>query len=65
MGIKTVMIIGDNRLIVVVIVAEAGVDDFFVEAISEVKLVLIRQYQAEGRLVAMIGDGINDVSALA
>lgn len=65
MGIKTVMIIGDNRLIVVAIVAEAGVDDFFVEAISEVKLVLIRQYQAEGRLVAMIGDGINDVSALA
>lgn len=42
MGIKTVMIIGDNRLIVVAIVAEAGVDDFFVEAISEVKLVLIR-----------------------
>lgn len=64
MGIKMVMIIGDNCLIVVVIVVEVGVDDFFVEVILEVKLVLICQYQVEGCLVVMIGDGINDVLVL-
>lgn len=64
MGIKMVMIIGDNCLIVVVIVVEVGVDDFFVEVMLEVKLVLICQYQLEGWLVVMIGDGINDVFVL-
>ncbi|MGP2667051.1 potassium-transporting ATPase subunit KdpB [Serratia nevei] len=65
MGIKTVMITGDNPLTAVVIAAEAGVDDFLSEATPEAKLALIRQYQAEGRLVAMTGDGTNDAPALA
>ena len=65
MGIKTVMITGDNRLTAAAIAAEAGVDDFLAEATPEDKLRLIRQHQAEGRLVAMTGDGTNDAPALA
>lgn len=65
MGIKTVMITGDNRLTAAAIAAEAGVDDFLAEATPETKLALIRQYQAQGRLVAMTGDGTNDAPALA
>ncbi|NMM07682.1 potassium-transporting ATPase subunit KdpB [Polaromonas sp.] len=65
MGIKTVMITGDNKLTAAAIAAEAGVDDFLAEATPEDKLKLIRQYQAEGRLVAMMGDGTNDAPALA
>ena len=65
MGIKTVMITGDNKLTAAAIAAEAGVDDFLAEATPEMKLNLIRQYQAEGRLVAMTGDGTNDAPALA
>jgi potassium-transporting ATPase ATP-binding subunit len=65
MGIKTVMITGDNRLTAAAIAAEAGVDDFLAEATPEDKLKLIRQYQSEGRLVAMTGDGTNDAPALA
>ncbi|WP_374362441.1 potassium-transporting ATPase subunit KdpB [Pseudoduganella danionis] len=65
MGIKTVMITGDNQLTAAAIAAEAGVDDFLAEATPEDKLKLIRQYQAEGRLVAMTGDGTNDAPALA
>jgi K+-transporting ATPase ATPase B chain len=65
MGIKTVMITGDNKLTAAAIAAEAGVDDFLAEATPEDKLMLIRQYQAEGRLVAMTGDGTNDAPALA
>ncbi|MBP0639323.1 potassium-transporting ATPase subunit KdpB [Cupriavidus sp. AcVe19-6a] len=65
MGIKTVMITGDNRLTAASIAAEAGVDDFLAEATPEAKLKLIRQYQGEGRLVAMTGDGTNDAPALA
>ncbi len=65
MGIKTVMITGDNRLTAAAIAAEAGVDDFLAEATPEDKLRLIRDYQAEGRLVAMTGDGTNDAPALA
>ena len=65
MGIKTVMITGDNRLTAAAIAAEAGVDDFLAEATPEMKLQLIRQHQAEGRLVAMTGDGTNDAPALA
>lgn len=65
MGIKTVMITGDNRLTAAAIAAEAGVDDFLAEATPEAKLALIRQYQAEGHLVAMTGDGTNDAPALA
>ncbi|MBF0097587.1 MAG: potassium-transporting ATPase subunit KdpB [Magnetococcales bacterium] len=65
MGIKTVMITGDNRLTAAAIAAEAGVDDFLAEATPEAKLQLIRQYQQEGRLVAMTGDGTNDAPALA
>jgi K+-transporting ATPase ATPase B chain len=65
MGIRTVMITGDNRLTAAAIAAEAGVDDFLAEATPEAKLRLIRQYQAEGRLVAMTGDGTNDAPALA
>lgn len=65
MGIKTVMITGDNRLTAAAIAGEAGVDDFLAEATPEAKLKLIRQYQAEGRLVAMTGDGTNDAPALA
>jgi K+-transporting ATPase ATPase B chain len=65
MGIKTVMITGDNKVTAAAIAAEAGVDDFFAEATPEDKLKLIRGYQAEGRLVAMTGDGTNDAPALA
>ncbi|MDR2241266.1 MULTISPECIES: potassium-transporting ATPase subunit KdpB [Providencia] len=65
MGIKTVMITGDNHLTAAAIAAEAGVDDFLAEATPEAKLALIRQYQSEGRLVAMTGDGTNDAPALA
>jgi K+-transporting ATPase ATPase B chain len=65
MGIRTVMITGDNRLTAAAIAAEAGVDDFLAEATPEAKLRLIREYQAQGRLVAMCGDGTNDAPALA
>ena len=65
MGIKTIMITGDNSLTAAAIAAEAGVDDFLAEATPEAKLNLIRQYQNEGRLVAMTGDGTNDAPALA
>jgi K+-transporting ATPase ATPase B chain len=65
MGIKTIMVTGDNRLTAAAIAAEAGVDDFLAEATPEQKLALIRQHQAEGRLVAMTGDGTNDAPALA
>jgi K+-transporting ATPase ATPase B chain len=65
MGIKTVMITGDNRLTAAAIAAEAGVDDFLAEATPEAKLKLIRTHQGEGRLVAMTGDGTNDAPALA
>ena len=65
MGIKTVMITGDNRLTAAAIAAEAGVDDFLAEATPEAKLKLIRDQQAGGRLVAMCGDGTNDAPALA
>ena len=65
MGIRTVMITGDNKLTAAAIAAEAGVDDFLAEATPEDKLRLIRAYQAEGRLVAMTGDGTNDAPALA
>jgi K+-transporting ATPase ATPase B chain len=65
MGIKTVMITGDNRLTAAAIAAEAGVDDFLSEATPEAKLKLIREQQAAGRLVAMTGDGTNDAPALA
>jgi K+-transporting ATPase ATPase B chain len=65
MGIRTVMITGDNRLTAAAIAAEAGVDDFLAEATPEAKLKLIREYQSEGRLVAMTGDGTNDAPALA
>ncbi|HGM7698036.1 TPA: potassium-transporting ATPase subunit KdpB [Serratia marcescens] len=65
MGIKTVMITGDNPLTAAALAAEAGVDDFLSEATPEAKLALIRQYQGEGRLVAMTGDGTNDAPALA
>jgi potassium-transporting ATPase ATP-binding subunit len=65
MGIKTVMITGDNPLTAAAVAAEAGVDDFLAEATPETKLALIREYQASGRLVAMTGDGTNDAPALA
>ncbi len=65
MGIKTVMITGDNPLTAAAIAAEAGVDDFLAQATPEKKLALIREYQAGGRLVAMTGDGTNDAPALA
>ncbi|MEX2167833.1 MAG: potassium-transporting ATPase subunit KdpB [Pirellulales bacterium] len=65
MGIKTVMITGDNPLTATAIAAEAGVDDFLAEATPEAKLALIRQYQAQGHMVAMTGDGTNDAPALA
>jgi K+-transporting ATPase ATPase B chain len=65
MGIKTIMITGDNRLTAAAIAAEAGVDDYLAEATPEAKLNLIRKHQAEGRLVAMTGDGTNDAPALA
>ncbi|QBB70309.1 K(+)-transporting ATPase subunit B [Pseudolysobacter antarcticus] len=65
MGIKTIMITGDNPLTAGAIAGEAGVDDFLAEATPEAKLKLIRDIQAEGRLVAMCGDGTNDAPALA
>ncbi len=65
MGIKTVMITGDNPLTAAAIAAEAGVDDFLAQATPETKLKLIRDYQSGGRLVAMTGDGTNDAPALA
>jgi K+-transporting ATPase ATPase B chain len=65
MGIKTVMITGDNKLTAAAIAAEAGVDDFLAEAKPEDKLALIRKEQSGGRMVAMIGDGTNDAPALA
>ncbi|WP_139558072.1 potassium-transporting ATPase subunit KdpB [Methylotetracoccus oryzae] len=65
MGIKTIMITGDNRLTAAAIAAEAGVDDFLAEATPEAKLKLIRKHQEDGRLVAMTGDGTNDAPALA
>jgi potassium-transporting ATPase ATP-binding subunit len=65
MGIRTIMITGDNKLTAAAIAAEAGVDDFLAEATPEAKLKLIRQHQQQGRLVAMCGDGTNDAPALA
>jgi len=64
-GIRTVMITGDNPLTAAAIAAEAGVDDFLAEANPENKLSMIRDYQAKGHLVAMTGDGTNDAPALA
>jgi K+-transporting ATPase ATPase B chain len=65
MGIKTIMVTGDNRLTAAAIAAEAGVDDYLAEATPETKLATIRAHQSEGRLVAMTGDGTNDAPALA
>ncbi len=65
MGIRTVMITGDNKLTAAAIAAEAGVDDFLAEATPEAKLALIREQQQQGRMVAMCGDGTNDAPALA
>ncbi len=65
MGIRTVMITGDNPLTAAAIAAEAGVDDFLAQATPEAKLELIRKYQTGGKLVAMTGDGTNDAPALA
>ncbi len=65
MGIRTVMITGDNRVTAAVIAQEAGVDDFLAEATPEAKLALIKDEQAKGRMVAMTGDGTNDAPALA
>jgi potassium-transporting ATPase ATP-binding subunit len=65
MGIKTIMITGDNPLTATAIAAEAGVDDFLAQATPEMKLKLIREHQAKGALVAMTGDGTNDAPALA
>jgi potassium-transporting ATPase ATP-binding subunit len=65
MGLRTVMITGDNPLTAMAIAAEAGVDDFLAEATPEMKLALIRAEQAKGKLVAMTGDGTNDAPALA
>ena len=65
MGIKTIMITGDNPLTATAIAAEAGVDDFLAQATPETKLKLIRENQASGKLVAMTGDGTNDAPALA
>ncbi|WP_413490783.1 potassium-transporting ATPase subunit KdpB [Brochothrix thermosphacta] len=65
MGIKTIMITGDNPMTAAAIAAEAGVDDFLAEATPEAKLELIREYQQKGHLVAMTGDGTNDAPALA
>ena len=65
MGIKTIMITGDNPLTAASIAAEAGVDDFLAEATPEGKLDMIRKFQTEGHLVAMTGDGTNDAPALA
>jgi potassium-transporting ATPase ATP-binding subunit len=65
MGIKTIMVTGDNRLTAAKIAQESGVDDFLAEATPERKLALIREHQQDGRLVAMTGDGTNDAPALA
>ncbi|MHB1835669.1 MAG: potassium-transporting ATPase subunit KdpB, partial [Solirubrobacteraceae bacterium] len=65
MGIRTIMITGDNRLTAAKIAEEAGVDDFLAEATPEAKLALIKEQQAQGRMVAMTGDGTNDAPALA
>ena len=65
MGIKTIMITGDNKLTAATIAAEAGVDDYLAEATPEAKLAMIREYQQTGALVAMTGDGTNDAPALA
>ena len=65
MGIRTIMITGDNPVTAAAIAAEAGVDDFLAEATPEAKLALIREYQSKGHLVAMTGDGTNDAPALA
>ncbi|HLI60182.1 MAG TPA: potassium-transporting ATPase subunit KdpB [Solirubrobacteraceae bacterium] len=65
MGIRTIMITGDNRLTAAKIAEEAGVDDFLAEATPENKLALIKEHQAQGRMVAMTGDGTNDAPALA
>jgi potassium-transporting ATPase ATP-binding subunit len=65
MGIRTIMITGDNPLTAAAIAAESGVDDFLAEATPEAKLGLIRKYQSSGQLVAMTGDGTNDAPALA
>ena len=65
MGIRTVMITGDNRVTAAVIAEEAGVDDFLAEATPEAKMALIKEEQAKGRMVAMTGDGTNDAPALA
>ena len=65
MGIRTVMITGDNRVTAAVIAQEAGVDDFLAEATPEAKMALIKEEQAKGRMVAMTGDGTNDAPALA
>src|SRR6478735_1485475 len=65
MGIRTIMITGDNRVTAAVIADEAGVDDFLAEATPEAKMALIKEEQAKGRLVAMTGDGTNDAPALA
>jgi K+-transporting ATPase ATPase B chain len=65
MGIRTIMVTGDNRLTAAKIAEEAGVDDFLAEATPEAKLALIKEQQAGGRLVAMTGDGTNDAPALA
>ena len=65
MGIRTIMITGDNPLTAAAIAAEAGVDDFLAEATPEAKLTMIRDFQAKGHLVAMTGDGTNDAPALA
>jgi K+-transporting ATPase ATPase B chain len=65
MGIRTIMVTGDNRLTAAKIAEESGVDDFLAEATPEAKMALIREQQAEGRLVAMTGDGTNDAPALA
>src|SRR5262249_13073728 len=65
MGIRTIMITGDNPMTAAAIAAEAGVDDFLAQATPEDKLKLIREEQAKGKLVAMCGDGTNDAPALA
>jgi potassium-transporting ATPase ATP-binding subunit len=65
MGLRTIMITGDNRLTAATIAKRAGVDDFLAEATPEAKLTFLRQEQAEGKLVAMMGDGTNDAPALA
>jgi K+-transporting ATPase ATPase B chain len=65
MGIRTVMITGDNRVTAAVIAQESGVDDFLAEATPEAKLALIKEEQERGRMVAMTGDGTNDAPALA